>query len=278
MGSGTTDRRICIERVEINAQGQRSAKKIGVGAHYQCWQTAGKSRLSRTLLDEICPVQSAQPTSVLAREATTRILIFVSPQGGTSTRQQPVEIEVELAELRDIDIALSLGDYSKIFPHGQCRSLTPVSVTLGEAKSRDHRRGPPHLNDPRQPVPADGTGVYWQQGRHPVSPPPTEPVTAYPHSVQSGSSWEGHSSSQYPGNTSSDYTNLPTTSRILFNYDHADPFSDEPPVPWQEIESYHSFYENTQARQFWSWDQTELKWKHFDAETGETLVCPDELD
>ncbi|SPO04894.1 uncharacterized protein DNG_07579 [Cephalotrichum gorgonifer] len=65
---------------------------------------------------------------------------------------------------------------------------------------------------------------------------------------------------------------------VLFNYDPHDSASDPPPIPWEEVQSYTDFRDNKEAHAYWKWDPAMLMWTHTDADTGEVVFCPSELD
>lgn len=71
---------------------------------------------------------------------------------------------------------------------------------------------------------------------------------------------------------------LPSAKGRSFNFDWADKEADEPPIPWEQVQSYTDFHDNKAAHEYWQWDRREMKWRHVDAETGEVLYCPAELD
>jgi len=83
----------------------------------------------------------------------------------------------------------------------------------------------------------------------------------------------GNSTGYYPPPMSAS-----SSSQPLYDFDWADGQSQNPPVPWNQIESYRSFQENKAAHDFWKWDREAQKWKHVDEDTGEIIYCPDELD
>ena len=65
---------------------------------------------------------------------------------------------------------------------------------------------------------------------------------------------------------------------VVFDYDWADAQADNPPIPWDQVQAYTDFHDNKDAHEYWKWDPKELKWRHEDAETGEVVYCPSELD
>jgi len=277
MGNSAKVDKILIHSIEVKDAGRQKSKKVEKEAHIQCWKTLGRSTLSWTYLDTICPIRSPHSTGAFAREDGVRVFLFISSSSGASSRPRTVEVEVELADLAGVDIALNLTDFSMLFPHRLDRSPDPGSAGSVEAKARNRQITPRNPSDPRKPVPALVVGGYGEPGQRPTSPLPTEPWSTYPQSVQPGSSLEDHPANPHQSNAFSGYPSQQLSTR-QFDYDHLDPTSDAPPVSWRQVESYASFYENTQAHEFWDWDKDEMKWKHVDQETGEVLYCPDELD